>query len=105
MLSQVSGRAGRRGKQGKVIIQTYDPLHRVIKQVIENNYPDLYFTEMDERKSFKYPPFYRIINLDIKHKHPEAVNNQATYLANELRKHFGERVIGPEFPLVGEKAW
>ncbi len=101
MLSQVSGRAGRRGKQGKVIIQTYDPKHRVIKQVIENNYPDLYFTEMEERKSFKYPPFYRIINLDIKHKHPEALNNQATYLATELRKHFGERVIGPEFPLVG----
>ena len=101
MLAQVSGRAGRRGKQGKVIIQTYDPNHRVIKQVIENNYNDLYFTEMEERRSFRYPPFYRIINLDIKHKHPEIVNNQAVYLANELRKHFGERVIGPEVPLVG----
>lgn len=100
MLAQVSGRAGRRGKQGKVVIQTYDPNHRVIKQVIENDYQDLYFTEMTERKSFKYPPFYRIINLDIKHKNPEILYNQAEYLANELRKNFGDRVIGPEFPLI-----
>jgi primosomal protein N' (replication factor Y) len=101
MLAQVSGRAGRRGKQGKVVIQTYDPGHRVIKQVIGNNYKDLYFTEMTERKSFKYPPFYRLINLDIKHKNPEILYNQAEYLATELRRHFGDRVIGPEAPLVG----
>jgi primosomal protein N' (replication factor Y) len=100
MLAQVSGRAGRRGKQGKVVIQTYDPNHRVIKQVIENDYSDLYFTEMEERKSFKYPPYYRIINMDIKHKNPEILYNQAEYLANELRKHFGDRVIGPEAPLI-----
>jgi len=101
MLAQVSGRAGRRDKQGKVVIQTYDPKHRVIKQVIENDYNGLYFTEMEERRSFKYPPFYRIINLDIKHKDPAIVNNQADYIAAELRKHFGDRVIGPEFPLIG----
>jgi len=100
MLAQVSGRAGRRGKQGKVVIQTYDPKHRVIKQVIENDYADLYFTEMSERKSFKYPPFYRLINLDIKHKSAEMVYQQATCLASELRKHFGDRVIGPQAPLV-----
>jgi primosomal protein N' (replication factor Y) len=96
MLAQVSGRAGRRGKQGKVVIQTYDPAHRVIKQVIENDYHDLYFTEMEERRSFHFPPFYRIINLNIKHKHPEIVNNQAIYLGNELRKQFG----GPQPPLI-----
>jgi primosomal protein N' (replication factor Y) len=101
MLAQVSGRAGRRGKRGKVVIQTYDPKHRVIKQVIENDYTDLYFTEMPERKSFKYPPFYRLINLDVKHKDPEVLHRQAEYLAMELRKHFGERVIGPEAPLIG----
>jgi primosomal protein N' (replication factor Y) len=100
MLAQVSGRAGRRGKQGKVVIQTYDPFHRVIKQVIANDYNDLYNTEMAERKNFKYPPFYRIINLDIKHQNPEVLYNQAVYLGNELRKHFGERVIGPETPLI-----
>ena len=100
MLAQVSGRAGRRDKQGKVVIQTYDPGHRVIKQVIENDYSGLYFTEMEERKSFKYPPFYRIINLDVKHKDPEIVYNQSAYLATELRKYFDDRVIGPEFPLI-----
>jgi primosomal protein N' (replication factor Y) len=100
LLSQVSGRAGRRDKRGKVVIQTYDPNHRVIKQVIESNYTDLYFTEMEERRSFRYPPFYRIINLDIKHKNAEIVNNQAAYIAAELRKHFGDRVVGPEFPLI-----
>lgn len=101
LLAQVSGRAGRRGKQGKVIIQTYDPSHRVIRQVIENDYADLYQTEMAERKNFKYPPFYRIINLDIKHKDPEKLYQQAEYLAGELRKQFGDRVIGPEAPLIG----
>ena len=100
MLAQVSGRAGRRGKQGKVVIQTYDPNHRVIRQVIENDYTDLYLTEMEERKAFKYPPFFRIINLDIKHKNPDILYNQAEYLATELRKNFGDRVIGPEPPLV-----
>lgn len=100
MLAQVSGRAGRRGKRGKVVIQTYDPGHRVIKQVIENDYKDLYLTEMEERRSFRYPPFYRIINLDIKHKNADILYAQAEYLAKELRKNFGDRVIGPEVPLV-----
>jgi len=100
LLAQVSGRAGRRGKQGKVVIQTYDPNHRVIKQVIENDYADLYTTEMEERKAFKYPPFYRIIELNIKHKEPEKLYLQAEYIAKELRKHFADRVIGPEFPLI-----
>ena len=100
MLAQVSGRAGRRGKQGKVVIQTYDPAHRVIHQVIKNDYADLYFTEIEERKSFKYPPFYRIIVLNIKHKNVDIAANQAFYLGNELRKHFNDRVIGPEVPLI-----
>ncbi|RKR84974.1 replication restart DNA helicase PriA [Mucilaginibacter gracilis] len=100
LLAQVSGRAGRRGKQGKVVIQTYDPTHRVIGQVIRNDYTDLYNTEIVERKAFKYPPFYRIIQLDIKHKQPEQLYIQAEYLARELRNHFGDRVIGPEAPLI-----
>ncbi|MCJ8208926.1 primosomal protein N' [Mucilaginibacter sp. RS28] len=100
MLAQVSGRAGRRGKQGKVVIQTYDPEHRVIRQVIENDYADLYRNEISERKTFKYPPYYRMIQLDVKHKDPDLLYQQAEYLAGELRKHFGERVIGPEQPLI-----
>ena len=100
MLAQVSGRAGRRGKQGKVVIQTYDPNHRVIKQVIENDYEGMFDYEINERKNFKYPPFYRIINLDVKHKDPVVLHNQAEYLASQLRQYFGDSVIGPEPPLI-----
>ena len=101
MLAQVSGRAGRRGKKGKVVIQTYDPNHRIINQVIRNAYAEMYELEMAERLQFKYPPFYRVIQIDVKHKHPEALQNQAEYLGNALKKQFGDRVIGPEFPLIG----
>lgn len=100
MLAQVSGRAGRRGKKGKVVIQTYDPHHRIIDQVIRNDYAEMYQLEMAERQQFKYPPFYRLVQVDVKHKNPEALHHQAEYLGNELKKQFGERVIGPEFPLI-----
>jgi primosomal protein N' (replication factor Y) len=100
MLAQVSGRAGRRKKQGKVIIQTYDKSHRVINQVISNDYTGMYEMEIEERKKFKYPPFYRIIQLDVKNKDPEKLHHQAEYLGTELKKQFGDRVIGPEFPLI-----
>ncbi|WP_317163431.1 replication restart helicase PriA [Mucilaginibacter arboris] len=100
MLAQVSGRAGRRGKKGKVVIQTYDPHHRVISQVIRNDYAEMYQMEMAERLQFKYPPFYRIIQLDVKHKNAEALFHQAEYLGNALKKQFGDRVLGPEFPLI-----
>jgi primosomal protein N' (replication factor Y) len=101
MLAQVSGRAGRRGTQGKVVIQTYDPNHRVIKQVIENDYEGMFEFEIAERKNFKYPPFYRVINLDVKHMDPDVLRNQAVYLANQLRQYFGDSVVGPETPLIG----
>ena len=100
MLSQVSGRAGRREKQGKVIIQAYDINHRVIKQVIENNYTELFETEIIERKNYNYPPLYRLIQLDIKHKNPGSLAIISNKLAKVLRVLFGERVLGPEAPLV-----
>ena len=101
LLSQVAGRAGRRDMPGKVIIQAYDIKHRILNQVIGNNYHDLFSTEIVERKNFHYPPFYRIIQLDVKHKDFHQLNFIADRIAAELRKVFGERVIGPEFPLVG----
>ncbi|RYE19095.1 MAG: primosomal protein N', partial [Sphingobacteriaceae bacterium] len=100
MLAQVSGRAGRRGKKGKVVVQTYDPHHRIISQVIRNDYTEMYHLEMNERLQFKYPPFYRVIQLDVKHKNAEALFHQAEYLGNELKKQFGDRVLGPEYPLI-----
>ncbi len=100
MLAQVSGRAGRRGKKGKVVIQTYDPHHRIIDQVIRNDYAEMYQMEMNERQQFKYPPFYRVVRLDVKHKNAEVLFHQAEYLGNALKKQFGDRVLGPEFPLI-----
>jgi len=101
LLSQVAGRAGRREKEGKVIIQTHNVKHRVLEQVFHNNYLDLYKTEILERNSFQYPPLYRLIKLDVKHKDSMALSEIALRLAMELRKSFGARILGPEDPLVG----
>ena len=100
LLSQVAGRAGRRDKIGKVVIQAYDTKHRVLDQVIHNNYKELFNTEIAERKSFNYPPFSRVIRLDIKHKDLNKLNFIADRLALELKHVFADRVLGPEFPLV-----
>ena len=101
LLSQVAGRAGRREKVGKVIIQTNNVKHRVLEQVLSNNYSDLYKTEILERNSFLYPPLYRLIKMDVKHKDPMLLSEMALRLAMELKKSFAHRVIGPEEPLVG----
>ncbi len=101
LLSQVAGRAGRRDKPGKVIIQAYNTKHRVIDQVIHNNYQALYETELSERQNFQYPPFYRLIQLEVKHKDITQLNVIADRLATELKHLFGNRILGPESPLIG----
>ena len=102
LLTQVSGRAGRRKKQGKVIIQTSDPNHPVIKDVLNYNFINMYNSQMEERKIFNYPPFCRIIKITLKHKNKDELNRQAKHLGEKLRETFGKRVLGPEFPLVGK---
>ncbi len=101
LLSQVGGRAGRRDKPGKVIIQTYNTKHRVIEQVVQHNYESLFLTEITERKNFHYPPIYRMIRLDVKHKDPAALSHVSIRLGNELKQALGSRILGPEDPLVG----
>lgn len=101
MLSQVSGRAGRRGILGKVIIQAYDTKHRVLEQVVAHDYQSMFMTEVTERKSYAYPPFHWIIQIDVKHKKQESAMACSNRLAVALRQQFGERVLGPEQPLVG----
>lgn len=101
MLSQVSGRAGRRAKQGKVVIQAYDTYHRVISQVIRNDYQEMFDTEILERRNFHYPPLYRLIQLDVKHKDLSKLVTIAASLAGILRSQFADRILGPEAPLVG----
>jgi primosomal protein N' (replication factor Y) len=100
MMSQVSGRAGRKVKRGKVIIQTYDPYHRIIRQVIDHDYLNMYKNELVERKQFNYPPFYRLIHFSLKHRDKDMLNAGASEFTYQLQQKFGSRVLGPEFPVI-----
>lgn len=100
LFSQVAGRAGRREAVGKVIIQTYTPKHRVIEQVVQHDYEGMFMTEVTERKNFHYPPFYRVIRVDVKHSNQQQTLDSAQKLASLLRTQLGDRVLGPEPPLV-----
>ena len=100
MMAQVSGRSGRKYKQGKVIIQTYNPEHMIIKYVVNNDYIAMFRQQLLERQKFKYPPFTRLVLIKLKHKDPELLNKAAESLASSLRKVFGKRILGPEFPMV-----
>lgn len=99
-MTQVSGRAGRHGKQGKVIIQTYQPYHQAIRDAMNNDYVSMYKSQITERRVFKYPPYYRLIYITVKHVKSEIVDQAAMQMATMLRSHFGTRVMGPEYPNV-----
>ncbi len=99
-MAQVSGRAGRKNKQGKVIIQTWNPDQSVIQDVIRNDYQSMYSSQILERRNFKYPPFYRLITLSLKHKDARKLNDGARELAIMLRENLAHRVLGPEYPMV-----
>jgi len=100
LMAQVSGRAGRKEKRGKVIIQTHSPMHQVIQTVVENAWEGFYTAQLLERKNYMYPPYYRLIKVILKHKDATILNNAAADLAEILRQQFGKRVLGPEFPPV-----
>ena len=100
LMSQVAGRAGRKNKRGTVIIQTHNPAHSIIKEVMENDYLSMYTNQLLDRKNFNYPPYYRLIELTVIHRELDLVNDAAKYLADRLKKQFGKRVLGPEFPIV-----
>lgn len=101
LLTQVAGRAGRRNKIGKVILQTNNPKHRVLQYVLEHNYKGFYETELEERKEWKYPPFARIIRIGLRHKDYGQVMELSRVFDLMLKGTFKERVLGPETPLVG----
>jgi primosomal protein N' (replication factor Y) len=100
LMAQVSGRAGRKEKRGKVIIQTYTPNHEVIQTVIDNKWEAFYESQLVERKKFNYPPFDKLIRLTLKHKDATIADNASHDLAQQLRDHFANRILGPEFPAV-----
>ncbi len=99
-LTQVSGRSGRKYKRGKVIVQTSQPHHAVIRDVVENDYFGMYKSQMEERVNFKYPPFYRLIRISLKHRDYNVLNAGASHFANLLKPKLGARVLGPEYPMV-----
>lgn len=99
-MAQVSGRAGRKNKRGKVIIQTWNTYQSVIQDVINNDYNAMYASQILERRNFNYPPFFRLINLSLKHRDPRTLNDAARELALMLRESFGKKVLGPEYPLI-----
>ena len=100
LMTQVSGRAGRAGKRGQALIQASRPQHQILQFVIANDYKGMYNSQIAEREKFRYPPFYRMIRLTLKHKSKDTVRRAAKDLAEYLEKIFGKRVLGPETPLI-----
>lgn len=100
LMAQVSGRAGRKNKRGKVIIQTQNPEHSIIQEVIANDYLSMYTNQLIDRKEFNYPPYFRLIEITVIYKDVNMVNVAAKYLADALKHHFSKRVLGPEFPII-----
>lgn len=101
LMTQVAGRAGRKNKQGKVLIQTYNPYHNTIQQVTQNDYKGMFKEQMYERLNFKYPPFYRLIRLQLKHTDYNKVKEASNWLATNMRNNInGILVLGPQEPSI-----
>lgn len=101
LLQQVAGRAGRTQKRGKVLIQTYNPHHQILKQVSVNDYAAMAKEQMEERYQYKYPPFYRIIRIEFKDKNLGRVQNASAWFGQALEGKFSGNVLGPEPPSIG----
>jgi primosomal protein N' (replication factor Y) (superfamily II helicase) len=102
LMEQVSGRAGRRQKQGRVVIQTSDPVNRIIRLVLRHDYLNMFRMQAEERKTFNYPPFCRMVKISIKHKDRTLLNFYSDILGRDLREIFGKRVLGPESPAISQ---
>lgn len=100
MMAQVSGRAGRKGKRGLVILQTKTPQLPVIQQVVRNDYTAFYNDLLQERRAFNYPPFFHLVNVFLKHKDDTVVQHAGEELGNTLRQWFGTRILGPDKPSI-----
>jgi primosomal protein N' (replication factor Y) len=100
MMAQVSGRAGRKGSRGLVVLQTRQPQLPVIQQVVHNDYEGLYHNVLDERLAFRYPPFFRLVYVYLKHRNDPLVDAAAHEMGARLRYWFTNRVLGPDKPSV-----
>lgn len=100
LLVQVAGRAGRTKKQGQVLIQSYNPDHRILQQVTQNDYRHMFKEQLYDRQNFNYPPFYRLIKITMRSRDYNKVNESSEWMAAALRKALGKNILGPEFPAV-----
>jgi len=101
LLQQVSGRAGRTEKQGRVLIQTFNPLHQILQQVSSHDYKAMYDEQLQERRQYKYPPFYRTIKVTFKDRNFNKMHKASIWFGRALEQQLGEHVLGPETPPVG----
>ena len=100
LMAQVAGRAGRKNGQGVVVLQTKSPDLPLIREVMDNDYFRMYREQMEEREMFRYPPFYRLVYVYLKHRKEDVLDQAADWMAQCLRKGLGERVLGPDKPPV-----
>lgn len=100
LMAQVAGRAGRRGRQGLVIVQTKSPDLPLVRQLTEHDYRGMYTGQMEERRTFVYPPFCRLIYVYMKHTRADVLDRLAVDMGNRLRTVFGSRILGPDTPPV-----
>jgi primosomal protein N' (replication factor Y) len=100
LMEQVAGRAGRRNERGKVIIQTYRPMHHIIQFVEKHAYEEMAIQQLEERSVFNYPPYSRLIHISIRHKDKLVLDEVAGVFAASLRHLLGDKVLGPEYPPV-----
>ncbi len=100
LMTQVSGRAGRNKERGVVVIQSMDPWHAIIRMVIDSDYYAMYESQIEDRRRFKYPPFFRLVRVSLQHRDPQLLSNAAAKLAESLRQLFGDMALGPEFPPI-----
>ena len=102
LMSQVSGRAGRKGSQGVVFLQTFNPDHEIIKHVKSHSFSNFYKLQIQERKVFNYPPFSRLLLIRFKHTDHVILDNVAGKFAKMMRESFNNRVLGPEYPVISK---
>ncbi|MCC9020346.1 replication restart helicase PriA [Flavobacterium lipolyticum] len=100
MMTQVAGRAGRSEKQGKVVIQTYNPNHNTIQQVTNHNYIGMYKEQLYDRQIYRYPPYFRIIKLTLKHRDFDKLKEGSVWLYQVLSQNLNMPVLGPEEPAI-----
>lgn len=100
LMLQVAGRAGRTQNRGKVLIQTYNPNHQIVKQVSTNDYESMYREQLEDRYQYQYPPYFKLIKFTLKSRDYSKTNDAGDWLAKGLRISFRENVLGPEFPPV-----